>query len=121
MCVTEDGKEVKGKKVKGCIPRARREEVQAKVKEEKWQRKMISNRWDDEYLDQGYCFAWLSCCKAAPTHVVVFFCFVFVFVFCFFIYLPTLHTLNHNIQYTKHSIYIMLHYGAEHYSLKKKK
>ena len=39
----------------------------------------------------------------------------------FLFYLPTLHTLNHNIQYTKYSIYITIHYGAENYSLKKKK
>ena len=71
MCVTDEGKEVKGKKVKGCIAKVRQEELQAKVKEEKWQGKMISNRWEDEYLDQGDCFAWLSCWKAAPTHVVV--------------------------------------------------
>ena len=45
--------------------------MQAKVKEEKWLWKMISNRLEDEYLDQGDCFAWLSCWKAAPMHVVV--------------------------------------------------
>ena len=44
MCVTGDGKEVNGKKVKGYIAKARQEEVRAKVKEEKWQGKMISNR-----------------------------------------------------------------------------
>ena len=33
--VTDDGKEVNEKKVKGCIAKARQEEVQAKVKEEK--------------------------------------------------------------------------------------
>ena len=69
--VTDDGKEVKGKKVKGCIANVHQEEEQAKVKKETWQRKMISNRWEDEYLDQGDCFAWLSCWKAAPTPVVV--------------------------------------------------
>ena len=57
MCVTDDGKEVNGKKVKGCIAKARQEEVRAKVKEEKWQGKMISNRWEDVQLEQGDCFA----------------------------------------------------------------
>ena len=33
--------------------------MQLKVKEEKGQGKMISNRWEDEHLDQGDCFAWL--------------------------------------------------------------
>ena len=47
MCVTDDGKEVNGKKVKGCIAiaKARQEELRDKVKEEKWQGKMIRNRW----------------------------------------------------------------------------
>ena len=51
--------------------KARQEEVRAKVKEEKWQGKMICNRWEDVHLEQGDCFGWLSCWKAAPTHVVV--------------------------------------------------
>ena len=70
MCVTDDGKEVNGKKVKGCMANSHQEEVRAKVKEEKWQGKMISNRWEDVQLEQGECFAWLSCWMAAPTHVV---------------------------------------------------
>ena len=32
------------KKVEGCIAKARQEEVLAKVKEEKWQGKIVSNR-----------------------------------------------------------------------------
>ena len=41
------------------------------MKEEKWQGKMICNQWEDVRLEQGDCFSWLSCWKAAPTHVVV--------------------------------------------------
>ena len=44
--------------------------MRAKVKEERWQGKMISNRWEDLHLEQGDCFAWPSCWKMAPTHVV---------------------------------------------------
>ena len=57
MCVTDDSKEVNGKKVKVCIAKACQEEVRAKVKEEKWQGKMISNRWEDVHLEQGDCFS----------------------------------------------------------------
>ena len=57
MCVNDDSKELNGKKVKGCMAQARREEVRAKMKEEKWQGKMISNRWEDLHLEQGDCFA----------------------------------------------------------------
>ena len=31
----------------------------------------MSKRWKDENLEQGDCFAWLSCWKATLTHVVV--------------------------------------------------
>ena len=44
MCVTDDGKEANDKKVKGCIVKARQKEVRAKVKEEKWEGKIICNR-----------------------------------------------------------------------------
>ena len=53
MCVTDNNKEVNGKKVKGCIAKARYEEVRAKVKEEKWQGKRICNRWEDVHLEQA--------------------------------------------------------------------
>ena len=42
MCVTDEGKEVKWKKVKGCIAKARQEEVQAKVKEESGRRRRLA-------------------------------------------------------------------------------
>ena len=71
MCITDDGKEVNWKTVKGCIAKARQEEVRAKVMGEKWQGKMICNRWENVHLEQGDCFAWISFRKAAPTHVVV--------------------------------------------------
>ena len=61
MCVTDDGKEVNGKRDKGWIAKARQDEVRAKVREKKWQGKMICNRWEDVHLEQGDCFAWLSC------------------------------------------------------------
>ena len=61
MCITYDGKEVNGKKVKAYIAQVGQEKVRAKVKEEKWQGKMMSHRWEDEHLEQGDCFAWLSC------------------------------------------------------------
>ena len=70
MRVTDDGKEVNEKKVKGCTAKEHQEEVRAKVKEEKWQGEMmISNSWEDVHLEQGDCFAWLSCWKAAPTYM----------------------------------------------------
>ena len=43
---------------------------QEMVELEKWQGKLMKNRWDDSYLDRGVCFAWLHLWKAAPTHTV---------------------------------------------------
>ena len=58
--------------IKGCIAKERQEEVRAKlVKEEKWQGKMICNRWEDVHLEQGDCFALLRGLKVAPMHVLV--------------------------------------------------
>ena len=45
--------------------------MRAKVKEEKWQGKIICNRWEDMHLEQGDCFAWLRGLKVAPMHVLV--------------------------------------------------
>ena len=42
-----DGKEVEAKKVKQAIYKARQQEIQSTVSEERWQGKLIKNRWDD--------------------------------------------------------------------------
>ena len=39
-----DGKEVEAKKVKQAIYKDRQQELQSKVSEERWQRKLIKNR-----------------------------------------------------------------------------
>ena len=40
------------------------------VSEERWQGKLIKNRWDDEKVNLKECFAWLSSWKNAPTHTI---------------------------------------------------
>ena len=65
-----DGKEVEAKKVKQAIYRARQQEIQSTVSEERWQGKLIKNRWDAEKVKQEECFAWLSSWKNAPTHTI---------------------------------------------------
>ena len=39
------------------------------VREQKWQGKLHSARWEDQYLD-GESFAWMSDWKTAPTHTI---------------------------------------------------
>ena len=65
-----DGKEVEAKKVKQAIYKARQQEIQSAVSEERWQGKLIKNRWNDEKVKLEECFAWLSSWKNAPTHTI---------------------------------------------------
>ena len=65
-----DGKEVEAKKVEQAIYKARQQEIQSTVSEERWQGKLIKNRWDDEKVKLEECFAWLSSWKNAPTHTI---------------------------------------------------
>ena len=57
--VTND-KEVEAKKVKQAIYKAHQQEIQSTVSEERWQGKLIKNRWDDEKVKLEEWFAWLS-------------------------------------------------------------
>ena len=52
-----DGKEVEAKKVKQAIYKARQQEIQSTVSEERWQGKLIKNRWDDEKVKLEECFS----------------------------------------------------------------
>ena len=54
-----DGKKVDAKKVKQAIYKARQDEIQSTVSEERWQGKLIKNRWDDEKVKLEEFFAWL--------------------------------------------------------------
>ena len=64
-----DGK-VEAKKVKQAIYKARQQEIQSAVSEERWQGKLIKNRRHDEKVKLEECFAWLSSWKNAPTHTI---------------------------------------------------
>ena len=46
-----DGKEVEAKKVKQAIYKAHQQEIQSTVSEERWQGKLIKNRWDYVHRD----------------------------------------------------------------------
>ena len=59
-----DGKEVEAKKVKHSIYKARQQVIQSTVSEERWQGKLIKNRWDDEEVKLN------SLWKNAPTHTI---------------------------------------------------
>ena len=50
---------------KHCVQSRRNEEIE----EEKWQGKLMVNRWNEEDLDKD-CFACISEWKTAPTHTV---------------------------------------------------
>ena len=59
-----NGKEVEAKKVKQAIYKARQQEIQSTVSEERWQGKLIKNRLDDEEVKLN------SLWKNAPTHTI---------------------------------------------------
>ena len=40
------------------------------VSEERWQGKLIKNRWDDKKVKLEECFVWLSSWKYAPMHTI---------------------------------------------------
>ena len=48
----------------------RQQQYQLKMVQEKWQGKVMKNRWDDNNLDREGCFAWLPHWTTAPTHTV---------------------------------------------------
>ena len=39
------------------------------MREERWQGKLLNNRWEDDDLNTG-CFDWLSRWKTAPSHTI---------------------------------------------------
>ena len=59
-----DGKQVEAKKVKQAIYKARQQEIQSTVSKERWQGKLIKNRWDDGEVKLN------SLWKNAPTHTI---------------------------------------------------
>ena len=65
-----DGKEVEAKMVKQAIYKARQQEIESTVSEERRQGQLIKNRWDDEKVKQEECFAWFSLWKNAPMHTI---------------------------------------------------
>ena len=65
-----DGKEIEAMKVKQAIYKARQQEIQSTVSEERWQGKLIKNRWDNEKVKLEECFAWLASWKNVPTHTI---------------------------------------------------
>ena len=67
-----DGKEVKAKKIQQAIFKARQQEIQSTVSKERWQGKLIKNRWDEEKVKMEEFFAWLSSWKNAPTHTIAY-------------------------------------------------
>ena len=65
-----DGKEVEAKKVKQAIYKARQQEIHVTIFQERWQGKLIKNRWDHEKVKLEECFAWVSSCKRVPQRML---------------------------------------------------
>ena len=64
-----NGKEVKAMKVKQAIYKAHQHKIHSVVSEERWQGKLIKNRWDNEKVKLKECFAWLILHGRMPQHI----------------------------------------------------
>ncbi|CAH3157142.1 unnamed protein product, partial [Porites evermanni] len=63
-------KKVDAKNVKQAIYEPRQHEIQSTVSEERWQGKLINNRWDNEKVKLEEYFVWLFSWKNAPKHTI---------------------------------------------------
>ena len=70
VCIKEDVEKITESKVKTSVAPVRQQKYQEMVELEKWQGKLMKNTWEDSYLDQGGCFAWLHLWKVALTNTV---------------------------------------------------
>ena len=50
--IKEDGELISGSRVKACLDMVRKGQYQEKVEQEKWQGKLMTNRWDNNNLDR---------------------------------------------------------------------
>ena len=70
LLAVADGKEVEAKMVKQAIYKARQQEIESTVSEERRQVQLIKNRWDDVKVKQEECFALFALWKNAPMHTI---------------------------------------------------
>ena len=66
----DDEEEISATKAKGLLKSKVEEQLLKTVREEAWQGKLHTARWDDDTLHTKYCFAWLKDWTACPTYVV---------------------------------------------------
>ena len=67
--VTENGDVLDRKKINGWIKKVNQSRGCAEIESERWQGKLIAERWRVEDVDEE-CFAWLSDWKTAPIKTV---------------------------------------------------
>ena len=65
----EDGKEAQCQKIGIWARAAQQTKREEKMREGRWQGKLLNNRWEDDDLNTG-CFDWLSRWKTAPSHTI---------------------------------------------------
>ena len=59
-CYSESGEEIPEKKIKTFIREAYEEKLKDTMRDEKWQGKLLSARYEDQELKVKSCFAWLN-------------------------------------------------------------
>ena len=67
-CLKEDGTE--DPNIKNHLKQSSRQQLEDKIRGEKWQGKYLTNRWNDDDLNVQGCFGWLKEWPSAPTHTI---------------------------------------------------
>ena len=70
VCVIKEGEVIPGKKVKNLHKRHRETRIREAVREQRWHRKLVTERERGEELRAGRCFCWLSDWRTCPTHTI---------------------------------------------------
>ena len=69
-CYGDDGKEIPQAQIKVKITESKVQQLRDTMKDEKWQGKLLSQRWNDESSTVRSCFGWLKNWNSCPSQVV---------------------------------------------------
>ncbi|PFX15560.1 hypothetical protein AWC38_SpisGene20212 [Stylophora pistillata] len=70
VCVIKEGEMIPGKRVKNLLKRHRESRIREEVREQRWHRKLVTERGRGEELRAERCFCWVSDWRACPTHTI---------------------------------------------------
>lgn len=69
-CVGSDGKEIPVKQISVKIKEHSQQQLKGAIVDEKWQGKLLNQRWDDQTINTERCFEWLKSWNLCPSYVI---------------------------------------------------